>query len=134
MASCTPCSRKFRSDYLLTIIAMNLENHPQAAGDNWGEKATQEQLPDLSFVPDISWGLWFRNYPNAKNVRLYGAHRIVNDDTRSLVARTLTITGINTLHRWPGDGFEITTPAGLALLRSPIDRTIATCSSATRPS
>jgi hypothetical protein len=82
-------------------------------------------LPDLRFCSDIFWGYWFNNNPNVKNLRLYGAYKVLNKEASQLVARAFTKNGHESIDSWPGVSFDHTTPEGQALIGSPIGATIA---------
>lgn len=84
--------------------------------NNWGRKASPDELPDLRYCSDIYWGYWVRGNPDVKNLRVYGAQNVVNDDTVLLAARALKEAKKEKLTAWPGDSFEATTDAGKALI------------------
>ncbi|KAF1920655.1 hypothetical protein BDU57DRAFT_435627 [Ampelomyces quisqualis] len=107
------------------IIGQNLENPVSATNWNWELPATPAQLPDLRFCSDIYWAYWCRNNPNVENLRIYGAHNVVNEETAALAVRALTKNGHERITPWPGISFDISGPDGQALIGSPIGSTIA---------
>lgn len=97
---------------------MNLES-PGAAvvyPENWGRKSEAGELPDIRFCSDIYWGYWSRDNLNVKNLRVYGAHNVVNDATSLLVSRAFKNKKIEKLTPWPGSSFDVTTEEGQALI------------------
>jgi hypothetical protein len=109
------------------IIAKNLLSPGVAVVDsaNWGRKANPGELPDLSHASEIFWGYWIRDNPNGRNLRVYGAYNIVNDDTVLLVARAFKNAKEEKLSPWPGVSFDGTSDEGKALIGSPIGATVA---------
>jgi hypothetical protein len=114
-----------RTDVCLAIIGTDIENPNEGAENNWKVKFSRDELPDLGYVSDIYWGYWFKDHPNVKNLRLYGIHNVVNDDTALLIARVLSTNKIDLLQRWPGHTFDHLSADGLVLMGSPIGRTMA---------
>ncbi|KAF1837233.1 hypothetical protein BDW02DRAFT_519446, partial [Decorospora gaudefroyi] len=110
------------------IVGKNIMS-PSAAVLNpqfsWGRRADPEELPDLRFCSDIYWSYWVRNNPNIKNLRVYVAHHVINDNTVLLVSRAFRLRGLNALSVWPGTSFAAGTEAFNALVSSPIGATIA---------
>ncbi|KAF2856423.1 hypothetical protein T440DRAFT_439477 [Plenodomus tracheiphilus IPT5] len=109
------------------IVAKNL-NSPITAvvgSRSWGRKASPGELPELRFCSDIFWGHWVYNNPHVKNLRVYGAHMVMNDATVLLVSRAFKNANINQLTAWPGTSFSAGTDEGKALIGSPIGATIA---------
>lgn len=107
------------------IIGQNLENPSAGTFFNWGRRGKPDELLEFRHCSDIYWAYWTRNNPNVKNLRIYGAHDVVNTETASLAFRALTTNGHEIIKPWPGASFDISTPAGLALIGSPIGSTIA---------
>lgn len=107
------------------IIAMNLETPLIGTKYNWPNIATHDQLPALRFCSDILWGYWCNNNPSVRNLRIYGAYNVVNDETASLAARALISNGHETLEPWPGVSFDRSSPEGQALIGSPLGATAA---------
>lgn len=85
-------------------------------GHNWGRKAAPGELPDLRYCSDIYWAHWVRDNPNVKRIRVYGAHRVVNDATVLLIARAFKNKGVKDLAPWPGASFSADTDEGKALI------------------
>ncbi|KAF1915304.1 hypothetical protein BDU57DRAFT_476936 [Ampelomyces quisqualis] len=109
------------------IIGKNLQSPVVAVIDreNWGRKAAESELPEIRFASDVYWGYWFRDNPNIKNLRVYGADNVVNDATVLLVARAFKNNKIDKLTPWPGVSFAKDSDEGKALIGSPIGATIA---------
>jgi hypothetical protein len=81
---------------------------------------------DTDFVPTTLAGShWVRDNPNVKNLRVYGAHNVVNEHTTFLVARAFKNKNIAKLTPWPGASFDMDTEEGQALLGAPIGTTMA---------
>ncbi|KAI8936195.1 hypothetical protein NX059_006626 [Plenodomus lindquistii] len=109
------------------IIGKNI-NSPASSvvsGAGWGRKANPGELPELRFLSDIYWGHWVRDNPNVRNLRFYGAHMVINDDTVRLAGRAFKNVNADKLVPWPGTSFPATTEEGKALIASPIGATIA---------
>jgi hypothetical protein len=105
---------------------MNYESPMLGATYNWGHrKATASDLPDLHFCSDILWGWWVRDNANVKNLRMYGAHNVVNDETSLIASRILQKNNAERLTPWPGNQFDALSEEGKALIGSPIGATIA---------
>jgi hypothetical protein len=69
---------------------------------------------DTDFVPTTLAGShWVRDNPNVKNLRVYGAHNVVNEHTTFLVARAFKNKNIAKLTPWPGASFDMDTMAHL---------------------
>lgn len=98
------------------IIGKNLESPAEGAKWNWQGEWSKDDLPVLSHCSEIYWAYWTRDNPNPKNLRIYGAHNVVNDATSQLVARAFRNTGVEKLTSWPGSSFGIDSPEGLALI------------------
>jgi len=103
---------------LTGIIGLNLESPGVAVTypENWNRKAERSELPELRFCSDIYWGHWYRNNPNVKNLRVYMAHNVVNDETSLLVARAFKNTGVEKLTPWPGASFDVSSEEGQVLI------------------
>jgi hypothetical protein len=71
----------------------------------WGRAVLPGELPELQYASDVFWGYWFRDNPNIRNLRIYAATHVINEDTRRLVARALKNVGVPTLKFWPGTVF-----------------------------
>jgi hypothetical protein len=84
--------------------------------DHWGRNANPGELPALRYASEIYWGYWVRDNPNVKNLRVYGAYNIVNDDTVLLVARALRNSNQEKLTPWPGAVFDAVSDEGKALI------------------
>jgi hypothetical protein len=82
----------------------------------WRRPANPGELPELQFASDIFWGHWVQDSPNIKNLRVYGAHHVVNEDTSRLVNRALKNKGLTQLATWPGTVFPIGTEEFTALI------------------
>jgi hypothetical protein len=109
------------------IIAKNLLSPGVAVLDtaNWGRRADPKELPEVRHASEVFWGYWFRENPNVKNLRVYGAYNIVNDATVLLVARAFKNTKQEKLTPWPGVSFDAASDEGKALIGSSIGATIA---------
>ncbi|KAF2131792.1 hypothetical protein P153DRAFT_285911 [Dothidotthia symphoricarpi CBS 119687] len=90
---------------------------------SWGRAASPGELPELRHASDIFWGYWYRDNPNYRNLRYYGANTVINEHTVLLAARALHNAG-ETLSGWPGATFATDTDEGKALIASPIGNTI----------
>jgi hypothetical protein len=82
----------------------------------WYRSAAPGELPDLRQCSDIYWALWVRENPNVKNLRVYGAHHVINDNTVLLTSRAFKNKGIDKLTVWPGLSFSADTDEGRALI------------------
>jgi hypothetical protein len=60
-----------------------------------------------------------------KNLRLYGAYKVLNKEASQLVARAFRKNGHESIDSWPGVSFDHTAPEGQALIGLPIGATIA---------
>jgi hypothetical protein len=97
------------------IIGLDLSNPRAGALEHWRRAPTDGELPALHYCADFYWQYW-RNNPNVKNLRIYGAHSVVNDNTVRLVSRAFKNLGLTALKRWPGVSFEAGTDEFKALI------------------
>lgn len=111
--------------YPLAIIATNLETPLTGTKYNWPSLATRDQLPALRFTSEIFWGYWLASNSDPKNLRIFAAYNVVNDETSSLAARALTSNGHETLTPWPGVSFARASKEGKALIGSPLGSIVA---------
>ncbi|EUC33421.1 hypothetical protein COCCADRAFT_96195 [Bipolaris zeicola 26-R-13] len=92
---------------------------------SWGREARPQELPELQHVTDIYWGFWKMHNPNVRNFRVYGVQDVIEDHTVLLVARALRNRRKFALEIWPGVMFEKGSEEFMALIGSPIGKTIA---------
>jgi hypothetical protein len=112
------------------IIGRNVQSPIFAVSlrSNWGRKANPGELPELRFPSDIYWGYWFRDNPNVKSLRVYGAQNIINTDTVLLATRALKELKDPKdpkeikLQPWPGNVFDRSSDAGKALIGEQLRR------------
>ena len=83
---------------------------------NWGRAADPTELPVLRYCSDIYWAHWIRDNPNIRNLRVYGAQNVVNDDTVLMTVGAMKITELHDLSPWPGTSFDASSPEGKALI------------------
>jgi hypothetical protein len=57
-----------------------------------------------------------RENPNVKNLRVYGAQHVINDNTVLLASRAFKNKGVDKLSVWPGLSFSADTEEGKALI------------------
>jgi hypothetical protein len=103
---------------MIGIIGKNLLSPGMAVvdKDHWGRNANPGELPELRYASEIYWGYWVRDNPNVKNLCVYGACNIVNDDTVLLVARARRNSNQEKLTPWPGAVFDASSDKGKALI------------------
>lgn len=94
---------------------MSPRSHVTQPG-SWGRPANPDELPELQYCSDVLWGYWARDNLDVKNLRVYGAQHVVNDDTVLLVTRAMRNRGKTALEPWPGVEFAYGTDEFKALI------------------
>ena len=98
------------------IVGLDLSSPRVGALEYWGYAPTAGTLPALHYCADFYWHYWAHNNPNVRNLRIYMAHSVINDNTVRLVSRAFKNLGLTALKPWPGVSFEVGTDEFKALV------------------
>jgi hypothetical protein len=90
------------------IIAENLLSSGVTVRDTaeWGRKAYLRKLSGVRYATEVHWSYCFHDNSTVRNLRVYGAHNIVNDVTVLLVARAFKNAKQEKLTPWPVASFD----------------------------
>ncbi|KAF1928401.1 uncharacterized protein M421DRAFT_92650 [Didymella exigua CBS 183.55] len=112
------------------VFLIDVASAPRKAAQLWGvDAAAKDQLPELIQISDIAWGFWHQAHGGSDlgHITKFVVPQIINDITIRLINQALETYNVpdgeerhNTVPEWPGISFKIDTPAGKALLGSPI--------------
>ncbi|KAH7084615.1 hypothetical protein BKA63DRAFT_528584 [Paraphoma chrysanthemicola] len=91
----------------------------------WKRKPLSSEMPHIRSISDVAWGVWHRaTGGKVKDIKYLMVANILNKDTKKIVRsahETLTPKR-SEVAVWPGFDFATDTPAGKALLGSPVGR------------
>lgn len=92
----------------------------------WERTPSQDELPELRAISDLTWGLWNRDRdaaPSLQHITKLMSINVVNDDTVAIIKQALWSKEpspgqerITTAPKWPGIEFSTADEAGQALL------------------
>jgi hypothetical protein len=97
------------------VMAQELESPAYAAANLSKTKPQTNQLPELRFLTDVSWGYWNRDNSNIRNINWYIIQQVENVDVGKLIARALK-NKKKTLSPWSGTSFSMDSDEGHAIL------------------